>query len=542
MTGDDSRTVVGQFPRTAATRAFGPAVLTRLAWGLWVVSIGVLVARLWAGEAWSGSPASLSGVFRVDGLTVVMWVVASFFGGIVHSYSVRYLAGSRGVRRFFTRIFGFTLTVMLLVAADHLLVFLGAWLAMGLVMADLIGFSRSWPQAQAAASDARRSFLLGTALLAVAFGALWSLTGATTVSGVLAAVENGGLTAAGSGELAAAGGGPAAVESLASAAWLIAVLALVVAAAVQSALFPFHSWLLGSMTAPTPASALMHAGFVNAGGILLVRFASVLTVEPWVLPAVAVVGVVSAVGGKLAKSVQSDVKRQLGCSTVGQMGFMILQAGLGFFGAALTHLVLHGFYKAYMFLSAGGRVEQTAPTTDSTTTNGHESETTAGGHGARSGESSAGVVDWLVTAVAAVAGGGLFALLTGKGTTLDSGLLLTVLVVVTTLHATRTVVGQQSLSRTLGYAAVPVVFLPSVAVYAAVYRGVTALLRDLPVVTAPAELTVVHAALVGVFLLAYVAIESEVYRHSERLYVALLNATQPPSPTILTDTEEYNEY
>jgi NAD(P)H-quinone oxidoreductase subunit 5 len=471
-------------------------VLTRFVWLLWLGSLGVAGARL-LGEG----PWEVAGVIAVDGLTVVMWTVVTFFSGIVHSYSRRYMAGSRDLGRFFTRVFGFTLVVMVLVAADHLALFGLAWLAMGLVMADLIGHVRGWPQARAAARLARRYFLASTAVLGVALGTLWWTTGATSISRLATAGDSVGIPIT----------------------W-VAVGGLLLAAMIQSALVPFHTWLLASMTAPTPASALMHAGFVNAGGILLARFAPLVTVDASVMLLVVVVGAVSALLGKLLKSVQADVKRQLGCSTVGQMGFMIMQAGLGFFGAAITHLVLHGFYKAYQFLASGEGIEHTSPTAD---------------------ESSApmmslpGVVVALLTGLA---GGAVFAGLTGKGTSLDSGLVLTLLVVVLALHATWDLVRRQALPATVRYPAVPLVCLPAIALYAVVYTAITGLMRGLPVVTAPAEVTVVHGAVAVAFVAAYLVIETGAYRRSQRLYVALGNVSQPPVDTLLTASEEYNEY
>jgi NAD(P)H-quinone oxidoreductase subunit 5 len=236
------------------------------------------------------------------------------------------------------------------------------------------------------------------------------------------------------------------------------------------------------------------------------------------------VGAASALLGKLLKSVQVDVKRQLGCSTVGQMGFMLMQAGLGFFGAAITHLLLHGFYKAYEFLSSGGRVERTRPP------------------GAGEAAGGVGVVGAAVVLVTALAGGAVFAGLTGKGTGLDSGAVLTLLVVVTVLHATWGAVRRGSLPPALRYGAVPLIGLPAIAVYAVVYRAVTGLMTDLPVVTVPAELTAVHAVVAGAFLLAYLAVATGRYRASDRLYVALVNASQPPSNTLLTNREEYSEH
>jgi NAD(P)H-quinone oxidoreductase subunit 5 len=242
-----------------------------------------------------------------------------------------------------------------------------------------------------------------------------------------------------------------------------------------------------------------------------------------VMLAIVVVGATSALLGKLLKTVRADIKSKLGCSTVGQMGFMIMQAGLGFFGAAITHLILHGFYKAYQFLSSGAQVEHESPA-------------------ASKQSGSTGVAGVVVIVATALASGVLFALLTGKGTKLDSGLLLTLLVVLTVVHAAREVVTQVSAPATVRYGAVPVVALPAIAIYAGVFQVISGLLSGLPAVGTPADLTVVHGLVAGAFLVTYLAIETGVYTHSQRLYVALLNASQPRSDTLLTSTEEYNEY
>jgi NAD(P)H-quinone oxidoreductase subunit 5 len=467
-------------------------VSTRLVWLLWVASLGVLAAV-------SAGVASVDAFgIRVDGLTAVMWTAVTFFSGIVHSYSRRYMAGDAHVDRFFGLVFGFTIAVMVLVAADAFALFVLAWLAMGAAMAGLIGHVDGWPQAQTAARLAGRYFFASGVLVAAALTTLWWHTGVTSVSAV-------------PDELAATT--PTVV--------LAAGALLVLAAMVQSALIPFHTWLLSSMTAPTPASALMHAGFVNAGGILLVRFAPVVSSDAGLMLAIVAVGAASAIFGKLLKTVQTDVKRALGCSTIGQMGFMILQAGLGFFAAAVAHLVLHGFYKAYQFLSSGDRVEHTSPAADTE-------------------QASTGVLDGAIVTGTAVAGGVVFAVLTGKGTSVDTGLLLTLLVVVTVLHAARETIARAALSPRLRYGAVPLVAIPAIAVYALVYRAFSALLGGLPAVGDPAALGVGHVAVALAFLAAYVAIETGVYRRSTRLYVALMNATQPPTNTQLTTTEEYD--
>ena len=495
MSGHSSKPAVGALPDTTVDSPFVPVALTWLVWSLFVASIVVFVARIRFTGAWE-----IAGLVAIDGLTVLMWVVVTFFSGIVHSYSRRYMAGSSYKTRFFGTMFGFTAAVMALVAADHVALFGLLWVTMGLLMAELIGINEGWKQAQAAATVARKYFITSSVLLGIALTALWWTTGSTTVSGIGAAADT--------------LGGPA---------WLAAATALVLAAMIQSALIPFHGWLLSSMTAPTPASALMHAGFVNAGGILLTRFAPVITVDSTLMLAVVAVGAASAGGGKLLKSVQTDIKGKLGCSTVGQMGFMIMQAGLGFFGAAITHLILHGCYKAYQFLSAGEQVEQKRPN--------EATEHTIGSLRSAPG--------FLVALLTGLAGGVVFTVLTGKQATVDSGLLLTFFVVFTTLHAARSAVQHTSLPALARYGAVPLVFFPAIIIYAVVYEGVSSLLT---VSTVSTELTLLHGVVAVTFVGIYVAIETGVHEHSQRLYVALLNATQPPSNTLLTATEEYNEH
>ncbi len=495
MSGNDSKPTIGALPDTTPGSLPAPAVVTWVVWTLFVASITVLGIRIRFGGVWE-----IAGVIAIDGLTTLMWVVVTFFSGIVHSYSRRYLAGSVHETTFFLTTFGFTVAVLGLVAADHIALFGLLWLAMGMLMAALIGTIRGWKQARAAAAVARRYFLASSAILGIALVTLWWATGETTVSGI--------------GTAADTLGGPV---------WLLAAGALVLAAMIQSALVPFHTWMLSSMTAPTPASALMHAGFVNAGGILLTRFAPVITVDPTFLLAVVAIGGASAIGGKLLKSVQTDVKSKLGCSTVGQMGFMIMQVGLGFFGAAITHLILHGFYKAYQFLSSGEQVERTRPT--------GTTEHTVGG--------TTSAVGAIVAVLTGFAGGAVFAVLTGKGTSVDSGLLLTVFVVFTTLHAARSAIQHTSLSAMARYVAVPAVFFPAIVVYAVVYKGVTGLLT---VPTATTALTPIHGVITVGFIGIYVAIETGIHERSRRLYVALLNATQPSADTVLTSTEDYNEY
>jgi NAD(P)H-quinone oxidoreductase subunit 5 len=131
---------------------------------------------------------------------------------------------------------------------------------------------------------------------------------------------------------------------------------LAACAMLKSAQLPFHSWLPDTMETPTPVSAFMHAGIINAGGFLLVRLSPILVAAPLASTVLAVVGAWTAAFGALVMLAQPSVKRALAYSTIAQMGFMILQCGLGAYGLALLHLCAHSLYKAHAFLTAGSTI------------------------------------------------------------------------------------------------------------------------------------------------------------------------------------------
>jgi NAD(P)H-quinone oxidoreductase subunit 5 len=131
---------------------------------------------------------------------------------------------------------------------------------------------------------------------------------------------------------------------------------VITCAVLKSAQFPFHSWLPDTMETPTPVSALMHAGIVNAGGFLVLRLSPLMVHAPTALTLLAIVGGITAAFGAVVMLAQPSVKRALAYSTVAQMGFMLLQCGVGAFGLALLHIVAHSLYKAHAFLRAGSTI------------------------------------------------------------------------------------------------------------------------------------------------------------------------------------------
>jgi len=457
-------------------------------------ALGVLTA-IWPAEV--QSVLSMPPYLSIDGLTRVVWPYAALITGIVLRFSSRYMAGNHRMGYFFLRCLLFLLAVMGLSATDHLLVFWFCWAFMGVIMSGLISHKIDWPQARAAGRFALRYFVVGSLFLGVGAGTLYVMTDTLVISEALQ-------------------------QTYLLPEWAVALVfaCFLLAAIIQSALFPVQDWLMSSMTAPTPASALMHAGFVNAGGIFLTTFAPLFAKRPGFMILLVGVGALSAFLGKTWKAVQSAVKRQLGCSTVAQMGFMILQCGLGFFSAAITHLMLHGFYKGYLFMNVGNTIDQTARARKKTST------------------SSAGVlVESLVTAALCAA---VFFSITGKGLAFDSGIVLAFVVVFAVMHGSREFVNRLNQSGATRFVLLPLVALVSTALFSIVYVGVTALMADVPLVASALPFNWFHGMVMGVFFVAYVVMETGLHEQFPRLYVYVLNASQPNPDTVVSSREEYH--
>ncbi|MCB1095442.1 MAG: NADH-quinone oxidoreductase subunit L [Verrucomicrobiae bacterium] len=278
-------------------------------------------------------PRAEVGLARLDTLSVTMALLVSFLGTVVLRFSTRYLEGDPARSRFLSWMALTVGAVITLVVSNHLLLLLGAWTVTGLCLHWLL---LHHPERPGAIFAARKKFVfsrLAELLLLVAAILLYAGHGTWRIDELVASI-NAGNTA-----------------GLPAAAFLLAFGAM-----LKSAQFPFHSWLPDTMDTPTPVSALMHAGIINAGGFLVLRLAPVFTAAPGALWLLAVVGTVTAVFGAMIMLVQPAVKRGLAYSTVAQMGFMMIQCGLGAWGLALLHLVAHSLYKAHAFLRAGSTI------------------------------------------------------------------------------------------------------------------------------------------------------------------------------------------
>lgn len=271
------------------------------------------------------------------GLGVALALLTLFVGGVVTLFSRRYLRADRRPGRYFAILGALVATVLVLLLTGNLIVLGVAWCASGWLLSALIGHVDNWDEAAAAARHARAHFMLGDAALLAALAILGDHAGSVQLPAVLDATS-----------------------TLPSIAATLAALLLVVAAAARCALPPLSGWLLSSMTAPTPVSALMHAGLVNAGGFVLIRFAPVLEAAPLARAAAVTLGMCGALYGIGVMLVRPDVKRALAGSTVSQMGFMIMSCGLGAYAAALWHIIAHGLFKAWLFLGSASTIGTSA--------------------------------------------------------------------------------------------------------------------------------------------------------------------------------------
>lgn len=430
-------------------------------------------------------------IFRINSFTLLIWITVIFFSAIVSTYSKNYLLGFKYHKRFTLLCVGFTLFVMIFVMSNHVLPFLVSWLMMGYFMASLIGVKLDWAEAREAAKLAQKSFLVGTILLSIGLLLLCFVTSQFTISGI---INN--------------------IHVVPQYILLTASLCIITAAIIQSAIYPFHRWLLSAMTAPTPASALMHAGFVNGAGILL-TILSTVSIASNSLTLLFIVGGLTAIIAQFTKLIQVNVKQKLACSTIAQMGFMIMQCGLGFFNAAVAHLILHGFYKAYLFLSCGEEIALSTPK--------------------KLSPIRIKPFQALVVLIFGLSGAILFAVLTGKTGITDSSVFLTLIVAITVGQATYNIIKEASFSIAQKTIVPIILFISGIGLYALVYNGVTVLMKEMPMIEVPQPLSVLQIVFGIIFLIGFFVMKLGVYRKVPWMYVKLLNLSQPHKKTIFNN-------
>ncbi|QCH23599.1 NADH-quinone oxidoreductase subunit L [Mycobacteroides salmoniphilum] len=269
----------------------------------------------------------------LDQLSVCFALLITGVGSLIHIYSIGYMAHDPDRRRFFGYLNLFLAAMLLLVLADNFLGLYVGWEGVGLASYLLIGF---WYQKPSAAAAAKKAFIVnrvGDMGLALAMMLMFATFGSVGFAEVL-----GSAGAAGESRNTAIG------------------LALLLAACGKSAQVPLQSWLGDAMEGPTPVSALIHAAtMVTAGVYLITRSGPIFERAPYAQVAVVSVGAVTLLFGAVIGCAKDDIKKALAASTMSQIGYMVLAAGLGPAGyaVAIMHLLTHGFFKAGLFLGAG---------------------------------------------------------------------------------------------------------------------------------------------------------------------------------------------
>ncbi|WP_406202302.1 NADH-quinone oxidoreductase subunit L [Kitasatospora sp. NBC_01560] len=277
--------------------------------------------------------------FQLDQLSITFVLLITGVGTLIHLYSVGYMAHDERRRRFFAYLNLFLAAMLLLVLADNYLLLYFGWEGVGLASYLLIGF---WQHKPSAATAAKKAFLVnrvGDLGLSIAIMLMFVEFGSFSFGAIL-------------GSEGAAGAAGQASEGKLTAIGLM----LLLAACGKSAQVPLQSWLGDAMEGPTPVSALIHAAtMVTAGVYLIVRSGAIFNLAPDAQTAVVVVGAVTLLFGAVVGCAKDDIKKALAGSTMSQIGYMILAAGLGPIGYAfaIMHLVTHGFFKAGLFLGAG---------------------------------------------------------------------------------------------------------------------------------------------------------------------------------------------
>ena len=313
-------------------------------WASFVVGVVILVQMLGlpAGERrlsidlFSWIPAgdlSINFGTLIDPLSMTFVMLVTFVGSLIHVYAIAYMEHDRDRRRFFAYLNFFIASMLTLVIANSYAVLFMGWEGVGLASYLLIGF---WNQVPDNATAAKKAFVMnrvGDMGMLIAMMGMVAYVGSVSMNDVSTAAA--GLSTA--------------------QATLIGIF-LLVAACGKSAQFPLQAWLGDAMAGPTPVSALIHAAtMVTAGVYLIVRSGAIFLAAPAASLTVAIIGAITLLFGAIVGSAKDDMKKVLAASTMSQIGYMLLGAGLGPIGwaFAIFHLFTHGFFKALMFLGAG---------------------------------------------------------------------------------------------------------------------------------------------------------------------------------------------
>jgi len=282
-------------------------------------------------------------VFHLDRLAAVMMVVVSGIGALIYLYSIRYMRQEQGRARYHALLALTVATLLCMVSSGNLLLLFLCWQLLSWFL-SFLAYNHVHPPTARGAFRTFAMLRVGDVAFLAGILLAYNLYGTLDLQPLFARAAPSPVTFS---LVPGWAGGP---ELRAS---TVVTLLLFVGAMSKSAQVPLHMWLPDSLYAPTPVHALLHAGIINAGGFLINRLAPLYGLSPSTLHVVFAVGLCTALLGAGMMLTQNDIKKTLGYSTIGQMGYMIMECGLGAFALAVFHLIAHGLFKATIFLNCG---------------------------------------------------------------------------------------------------------------------------------------------------------------------------------------------
>ena len=312
-----------------------------------LIWLSFIATTLWSIFGFFNTSTHLLG-FKVDPFSLIMMDLILFVSGVVHLFSVRYMSGDSHFHAYFLKLSLLTSSALTFVLSNHVFWVGTFWLSNQLLLSSLMIHKADWNAAKEGGILYLKNGIVSSLSLILALGLLAYSSKSFTIQ-----------------EICAQG------SMIGNGYKLTAFFLVLLSSVAQSGIWPFHNWLISSLNSPSPVSAFMHAGLVNGGGVLLIKFAPLLSQHSLMMKWIALVGVVSFVLGSIWKLMQNNVKKMLACSTMAQMGFMFLQCGIGIFPAAVAHICWHGCFKAFLFLNSGAVIEtkymsEKAPTVTNT--------------------------------------------------------------------------------------------------------------------------------------------------------------------------------
>ena len=422
--------------------------------------------------------------FQIDALSIAMITLIMFVFISIAAFSKNYLDGDRKKTGLYLYLSGLFFSLFCLVTANHLAIFFTFWCASNFFVILMMKYRSQWSAAQESAKLATINYVIGAVAIAVSFILIYQTTGTLYIHEIIKINVHPG-----------------------------ALILLIAATLSQSALWPFHQWLLSSLNSSTPVSAILQAALVNSGGFLLVRFAPLFLQATWTLTIIFILGITTALLAGFWQLVQTDIKRLLTCSTIAHMGFVLVQCGLGLFSAAVAHIFWHALFKTYLFLAAAGaaqrkRIQYPAP------------------H----------FIEFFLTLGCGILTGYSFTSVIGVPFfSMHTDLFITILLIMGGAQLSLPLVTKQKTLKVIAFIAAPCVG----AWYA---LSIITIQRYFPLYQ-PVPITIIHAVAFFILIAAWLFILFERHKKQSgwflRLYMYMIHASQPHKKTITADRNQY---